>query len=97
MVKEPPYDVGDDVETTLTFADAAGTLTNPSGGELEYVCPDGETITVDLSDMTHPSTGVYKDVYTVANGWGLYRLTARGTGAFAVVDQSSFRVRKPAS
>lgn len=96
-VKQAPYDVGDDIQLEATFTDATDQLTDPTSITLELVCPDGSTITYAKVDLTNPSLGVWRRIYTVANGWGVYKVTWTGTGGFAIVEQDSFRVREPAA
>jgi hypothetical protein len=96
-VKTAPYDIGDDLQLEATFTNSQDDEIDPTTVTLRVVCPDGVILAFDTGDMTNPSVGVYQVIYTVANGWGVYKVTWHGEGSFAVVEQDSFRVRKPAA
>jgi hypothetical protein len=72
-VKTEPFDIGDDVDVTLTFTDAAGLPADPSACTVEVQSPADHisgaiTRTLALNQLTKLSTGVYLFVQRVTMG-----------------------------
>ena len=85
------YDIGDRIESTGTFRNAAKVLTNPTTARFKIRKPDGTETTLQFGvdgDVTNPSTGVFKCPVTF-DAAGSWYLRWVGTGAIvaAVEDE----------
>jgi uncharacterized protein YfaS (alpha-2-macroglobulin family) len=85
------YDIGDEVELTGTFKDAAGALASPSSVVCRVKKPDG-TLLNPNPVVTSPSTGVFKAIVDPdAAGEWWYRF--EGTGGTKAAGEGVFKVR----
>lgn len=92
-IKPEPYDEGDQLTIELVFTDALDAPKDPTDVDVELRCPDGTVIAWAMGDLTHPSTGVFRRVYVVANGHGRYLVVGTGAGALPIVQKRYFTVR----
>ena len=87
------YIVGDAVTLGATFADSAGTATDPTAVTLQVKDGAGTTTlyTYSLAEITKVSTGVYsKALSLTSSGWWYYEW--QGTGTVAKVNNGQFYV-----
>lgn len=87
------YDIGDVRSLKGTFADASGTLTNPTTIALVIKEPDGTLTTKAIGDLTTTATGVYTYVFTISQS-GRHIVNWTSTGSVAVAAETEFYVRK---
>ena len=89
------YSKGDLVRCSASFADSAGTATNPSAVIFQVRNPAGTTTSYTYgtdAEVVRPSTGsYYVDVNANLVGTWHYRFYSTGTGQAA--DEASFRVK----
>jgi hypothetical protein len=95
-VKEPPYDIGDNITITLTFRDKNDVLKDPTIALAKIYCPDKTVISPTLTRL---SLGVYSFDYLIANGSGRYKVWGQGTGGVLDIttEPTHFDVRTPLS
>lgn len=94
-IKSPPYDVGDRITLHADFYNREDVLADPTSVSAEINCPDGQIIEILDVDIDRVSQGKYEYEYLVANGYGYYYVTWRGTGSIAIVREKKFPVRRP--
>lgn len=89
------YSKGDLVRCSASFADSAGTATNPTAVLCQVKTPAGTTTTYTYgtdAELVRASTGnYYVDVDASLVGTYHYRFYSTGTGQAA--DEGSFRVK----
>lgn len=67
-VKEPPYDVGDEVELFAEFENAAGAPANPTDATLQIGRRDGtilHTFTLAAAELANPVVGTLERAYVI--------------------------------
>lgn len=89
------YENGDQVRLTVTFANSAGTNTDPTAIVFKYRNPAGtiSTKTYALGEVTKSATGVYYiDLSLTSDGEWHYR--AYGTGNLVAAAEGKLTVSK---
>ena len=89
------YDIGDKIRETCTFANAAGTATDPTAITCHVEKPSGTVVSHTYPTSTALSksgTGVYLiDITTT--GAGAYEIRFTGTGGVVASQETYFSVR----
>ena len=96
MANQLTVDIGDRVESTVLFTNAAGTATDPDAVTFKLALPDSLTetdYTIADAEVSNPTVGTWVFSY-IPTAAGRYVVRCVGVGTVDAAEERSFRVKR---